>query len=448
MTDFELIKEETAEIRKPKISFFEYLSIFILLIYAGHSNKLVLIDNIFDTPIAAFVPIILAGILVIRWKVIFDKQFFIVIFGFLIYFIALSAKYGEVQPTFFLNYLFQFIIAYSVIRALSFSFFKIYIDIVYVLAIIAIFLWILQTVLGGDTLYGYFRSIPSLTQFSNVSGGGLNAFIYSVQPSSTSLIYGNFLPRNCGFAWEPGGFAVFLCLSLFSNLFLNTSEVKINKHFWVPSLALITTQSTTGYLIFMVIIFFFFYRKYRKLVLMLSPVIIAALIALFSLPFMTDKIVKLADETNEIESIVVRTIGWKGEPYTPQRFSSFMIAWEDFRRNPVLGLGGHMEESWTVKMGAVISPVTGLGYLLAQFGLVGFLFFIILSIQTSFYFSNYFDYRVRLLFFIIILFTSVSYSIILYPLLMCFWMYKTFSPSKKNLKVVEDLELDGELLNT
>lgn len=443
MTHFESKKEDTTGSYTPRISFFEYLCIFVLIIYAGHSNKFVLISSIFETPIATLMPVLLSAVLVIKWRVTFDKQFFIVIAGFIIYFIALSAKYSEVQPTFFLTYFFQFFIAFTIIRALAFGLFKIYEDIIYLLAIIAILFWIIQVILGGDTLFGYFRSIPSIAVISNVSGGGLNAFIYSVQPTSTSLIYSSFLPRNCGFAWEPGGFAVFLCLAIFSSLFLKSGEVKISKRFWIFSFALISTQSTTGYLMYMVIIFFYFFRKYRKLVLILSPIILAVVIALFSLPFMTNKIVKLVNETNEIEAIVVRTIGWKGEPYTPQRFSSFMIAWKDFQRNPVLGLGGHMEESWTVKMGAVISPVTGLGYLLAQFGLVGFLFFIFLSIESSFFFSNYLDFHVKLLFFILILFTSISYSIILYPLLMCFWMFRTFSPLKKNIKTVEDVVLNG-----
>ncbi len=76
----------------------------------------------------------------------------------------------------------------------------------------------------------------------------------------------------------------------------------------------------------------------------------------------------------------------------PQRFTSFLISFRDFYNNPILGNAGIPGESWYEKIGANISPISGLGNLLANFGIVGFLFFIIMSLKSSFLFSRYFNY--------------------------------------------------------
>jgi hypothetical protein len=430
----------------PKVSLYEYLYVLILVIFAGHANKLVLANSIDDTPVALIFLVVLSGILALRWKITIDRQFLFFTLGFFAYFIAISVKYGEIQPKFFLTWFFQFFIVYAAVRSLKFNLFKIYELIIFYLAIIGLFLWVVQSLMGGDNLYGILRNITPVRINSNVSGDGLNFFIYSVQPTYNSLIYSNFLPRNCGFAWEPGGFSVFLSLAIFCNMFINKTKAKVTKRFWVFAIALISTQSTTGYLLLMVILLYYFYSKESKIVFYLFPVILAAVVSIFSLPFMTNKIVRLINETNEIDAMVVRSIGKKGEAFNPQRFSSLMITMIDFRNNPVFGLGGHVEDGWTAKIGARISPITGLGNLLAQFGLVGCLFFFISALRSSFYFSNYLDLKIKFLFFFLILFISISYTLIFFPLVMCFWMFRLFVPNEIKQKEIpkEELALASE----
>jgi hypothetical protein len=135
---------------------------------------------------------------------------------------------------------------------------------------------------------------------------------------------------------------------------------------------------------------------------------------------MSDKIVSLIREAEMIEVMVEGSIG-REIPITPQRFSSFMIAIRDFLANPVLGLGGVAEASWTSKIGAKVSTITGLGNLLAQHGLVGLTFFIVSSYKTSRFYSRTFNFKGTILFLIILL-----------PLLMIFWMFKIFTPNGIN----------------
>ena len=412
-----------------KISFFEYLYVFVLIIYAGQANKFVLTSSITETPVAVLIPVLLSGILAIRWNIIFNRQFYLLLFGYLIYFILISIKYKEIHPAVLLHYYFLFFVVYTTVMALKFDLFKIYEHLLYILAIIGLLMWVIQIILGGDVLYSFFRNMSSIYSFSGVSRDGVSAILYSVQPSSESMLYGYLVPRNCGFAWEPGGFAVYLCLAIFINLFFSKSDSIGKRRILILVLALLSTQSTTGYVIFILIIFYHYLNMNIKMVLLLLPVMIIGIIFLFSLRFMNNKLEELVNETHEIEYMVKQTIG-RETGYAPQRFSSFLIDMRDFYNNPILGLGGHDEDSWTYKIGANIHPISGIGYIFAQFGLVGFLFFMIISYKSSLFFSEYFNFKGRFLLFFIIMLISISYGIILYSLIMSFWMFSFFNSQK------------------
>lgn len=430
-----------------RVSFFDYFYIFTLIIYTAHANKYVVSTSILDNPIWYSFLILLGGILALKWRIVFNKQFYILIFGYLIYFVAISIKFHEFRPTFFLNNAFLFFISYSTVKALKINFFRIYEVVMTYLAAIGLAIWGIQIILGGDNLFTLLGSIPSIEEFSNVSGHGLNIILYSVQPTTMSLQFDFLPPRNCGFAWEPGGFAVMLAVAIFFNLFFFKETKNSNTRFWILLAALGSTQSTTGYAILLVILLFYFYNKQKKLIIVLWPLLLIALLAVFSLPFMSEKILGLIDETENVDAMVEWSIG-REEAINPQRFASFVIAFRDFLDNPVLGLGGVNEARWTYKIGANVSTITGIGNLLAQYGMVGFLFFIISSFKTSSYYSTHFMFAGKILFFIIVVFISISYGIILLPLIMSFWLFGYFTPGGISADQVKmrDLEIRTELL--
>ena len=430
-----------------RVSFFEYFYIFTLIIYTAHANIYVVSTSILDNPVWYSLLILLGGILALRWRIVFNKQFYVLLFGYLIYFVAISIKFHEFRPTFFLNNAFLFFIAYSTVKALRINLFRLYEIVMTYLAVAGLLFWFIQIALGGDNLFSILGGIPSIEKFSNVSGDGLNIILYSVQPTTMSLQFDFLPPRNCGFAWEPGGFAVMLAIAIFFNLFFFKSSKNSTSRFWILLIALGSSQSTTGYAILLVILLFYFYNKQKKLIIALWPLLIVALLAVFSLPFMSDKILGLIDETENVDAMVEWSIG-REESINPQRFASFIIAFRDFIDNPILGLGGVNEARWTYKIGANVSTITGIGNLLAQYGIIGFLFFIISSFNTSGFYSRYFMFAGKILFFIIIVFISISYGIILLPLMMSFWLFGYFSPggiSADHVKM-RDLEIRSEQL--
>lgn len=413
-----------------RLTFFEYLYVLVLIFYAGAANTFVRTASLKENTVGFFIPIILSIILAIRWKVLFNNRFYYLILGLGMYFLAISIKYHQIHVTIFLDYFVLFFIVYVVVKALKFNLFKIYEYLLFHLAIIGLIMWVIQFILGGDSLFNLFSKISGIKLFSYVSGAGLNAIIYSVQPFDYNLMnnFDSIIPRNCGYAWEPGAFAVYLCLAIFINLFISKSDNISKIRFWILLSALVTTQSTTGFAMFMVIMIFYYLNKNLNIILLALPVVITGMVFIFSLSFMGNKIVDLGNESNEMDMIVESSIinneeEEEEEGINPQRFVSFMIAFEDFRNNPILGIGGNQEESWTSKMGANISVISGIGSILAQTGIIGFLFFSILSIKSSFFLSEYFNYKGKFLLFIMIIFISISYSIILLPLIACFWMF-------------------------
>ena len=409
----------------PKVGLFEYFVVLVLIFYVGFANELFLFHTFKDKPLTFFVPVLLSGILVLKHRIIFNRSFFLLIFFYLFYFIGITIKYHKVYPSLLVQYPAIFFTAYVIIKSLKYELFRIYEYLLYILSVIGLFMWVIQVALGGDTLYNILSLIPNVEKFSHVTGGGYNIILYSVQPSYVSVLFSQLPARNCGFAWEPGGFAVYLCLAIFVNLFMMKGEKYKSRHLFVLLLALLTTQSTTGFFIIIIIGVFYYFNTNLKTIFLVLPLIVVGIILVFSLPFMSEKIVSLALDIRDVDATVAAGYGREAS-ITPQRFTSFVIAIKDFYLNPVLGTGGIAGESWTEKIGVNISAISGIGNILAHFGLVGFLFFVIVTIRTSVMLSRHYAYRGSILFFLIIISISVSYYILFIPLIVCFWIFGLF----------------------
>lgn len=412
---------------KQNVGVFEYLFVFMLVMYAGRSIMFFESPELRTNFFGVIFPVIMSAILAFRWRILFIPNFYLLLLFFTAYFVAVSVKYYEVRPTFVITYFFLFFTAYVAVKALKSNVFIIYEKIVYYLAAISLVLWSFQVLAGGDVLYNMIARFSFLEEISFVSGQGLSTVFYVIQSYSTTIINGHTISRNCGFAWEPGSFSSYLSIAIFVNLFISPDKTKGRKRFWVLLLALLSTMSTTGYvLLSLLLVYYLFNQEFKKIILMI-PVMAAVLIAFFSLPFMKDKIVELVKEPRGINNLLYDSYR-RESAVTPQRFSSLIITLIDFKDNPLLGIAAHADEQWTRRAGSNISTVSGIGNLLAQFGLVGFIPFLILTIKSSITFSKYFNYKGRYLLFLMVLGISISYSILFIPLILCFWMFSLFEP--------------------
>lgn len=422
------IAENNTEHESINISFFDYLFVLVMIIYGGLASTFVRSFGP-EKPLALLLPVVLTTILALKHRIVFNRQIYLLLLFYIIYNFALLIKFKTVFPIFFSRLLVNFLITYITIKALKFRFFVIYEQLLFYLTVVALFMWLVQLAMGGDNLLNLFARIPSIDTFSAVTGRGLNVIFYTVQPSYHMISSNSAIARNCGFAWEPGGFATYLSLAIFINLFINKTGKKFNYRFWIFVAGLLSTQSTTGYVIFILIMTFYVFQNNMKIVFLLFPFLIVAIAFLFSLPFMRDKIITYMEEASQVDLIVQESIGQE-MARAPQRFASFLIAFRDFLNNPVLGYGGQIEARWYYRLGSNISPISGIGNLMAQYGLTGFLFFFILLIKSSFFYSRHFSYNGSYLFFLLMLLITVSYSVVLIPVIMSFWMFPFFEKTE------------------
>jgi hypothetical protein len=196
--------------------------------------------------------------------------------------------------------------------------------------------------LKGRFSYVLFRvvswlSIISLVGFILINLIGIKLPFIQIDKFLTSYILYGTLPddgfiRNNGMFWEPGAFAGVLTLCLVLNF-------KYLKHYWVNYryylifiiVALLSTRSTTGYLVgFLILVFY--NTKPQNLTLSLIVLSIIFFIGLFiyeTNDFLQDKVAHQFGQSNEQEI---------GE-FSNTRFGSIIFDFHYFYKHPFIGNG-------------------------------------------------------------------------------------------------------------
>jgi hypothetical protein len=411
-----------------KLSFWDIFSVIFLLLIAGGATVFARSFQTWENPLVFLILLIISIRFIFKYKVRFNRNFNLLIFFFLIYYFLLTFKFEEFHYKFLIIYPLSFFIAYAVIMSLKLKFFIIYEELLKYLCAIALFFWTIQIFIP-EQLTILLKNLTFLEPYNEIIKAQIGVYTVIKEGALES-----FLTRNSGFAWEPGAFSVFINFAIFINLIRNQFKLKKNWGLYLLIIALISTQSTTGYSIFLLIaIFYFINLKMKSGFVLFIPLFIIGVFYLFSLPFMYEKIDQLFNE--KITDVVdTGAQEWNSDKMIgAQRFVSFQIDFVDFLNNPILGYGGHDEDMWTKKSDINIVSISGIGKILARFGLVGTLFFIIVLYKSSVQFSKVFNYKGKLILFFLILQVSISYSLIENPIFLCFWMFFYFQPKLEPL---------------
>lgn len=165
---------------------------------------------------------------------------------------------------------------------------------------------------------------------------GVNICFISMPFIKSAIFYNDifFHPeRNSGCFWEPGAYACYLLFTLV----LFSTELKLlvtvyKKQSIILFLALLSTQSTTGYIAFFVFLGVVLILKIKSIwkyffLLIFIPL---SLLAYNNLSFLSYKMEK------QIES----SLSAKGE-YNSTRFGSFLFDWKYIQKHPIVGNGLH-----------------------------------------------------------------------------------------------------------
>lgn len=257
--------------------------------------------------------------------------------------------------------LIKLIYAYLTIKCLAMDFFACYEKIIYKLAFISIPLFLLQLV-NYDLLFkiiGFFQNnIPFL---ENRNDRFANSIFFTMESHGSIF-------RNSGFAWEPKGFVNFLVIAVIINLV--NHNFKFNKRLIVLLIAVLTTTSTTGYLItFVLIPLFYIVNKRSSKVILFLFAMVPVLILVISLDFGVSKIQKEIDGRDEYKELLVDNR--KFESRSLGRFPSFIVDFNDAVKRPFFGYGYNRDERTQSKYTKLVR-VNGMSDHFATFGFVGF----------------------------------------------------------------------------
>lgn len=179
--------------------------------------------------------------------------------------------------------------------------------------------------------------------------------------------------RNSGFAWEPKAFVNFLIIGIIIRLTQNKLNFK-DKRIIIYSLAVISTLSTTGYLIlFGILPFFILWNKSPDKFFKYFIPVTLIFIYIMQLDFMWDKIKMEWEGRYEYENLLSdsRTFNKRSLGRTP----SMMVDLIDFSKQPILGFG-MQRDLRTQSVYTKLVRVNGLTDWIASFGIIGIILFI------------------------------------------------------------------------
>jgi hypothetical protein len=351
--------------------FFAYLVIvFVLFLTSGTSD----VQNDKNVMVGGFIFFFayhLYTIRMIEYYFLYITAVFIAISG--IYFVINGAYDGVT----YMGFLIKVYLAY-LCREISKEHFSTYfVKIVFVLTCVSFPLFLIQLI-NFDILY-------NINNLFGPTGGN--------EPISSSFIYA-MIPihahRNSGFMWEPGAYAAILAMTLYINIFREREDVFSRKNV-VFIIAILTTQSTMGFLALLIPLVFVLQKAIvenkamRQIAVVLVPTLIALFIVLFTtVDFLAAKIFEQTASVDE-EMAFVEEGNRDGFVVATTRITSVLLDMETIKNYPLLGIGIDMRTTGMSKLvsGSMTVTACGITNLLLRFGFLGLIAYIGLLYQKS-----------------------------------------------------------------
>jgi hypothetical protein len=303
--------------------------------------------------------------------------------------------------------------------------FLLYEKIVVQLSIVALVGWVLMTI--APNAFGSLIDIIKLPKSENSILRG-NILIFSMTDLKiyqAEQIFG--LTRNSGFSWEPGRFATMLLFALYFNMARTKFKFLGNRNFWILMLALLTTQSTTGFTAFGVIILFLLVNTKLKSSFWYLILIIPAVISIYSLPFIGEKIAKLSDQ-NATQQKVATDLKYTTTTYVPQRFDGLVFEYLNIINDPILGYGNEENNSFVKsKISDLLALANGLFKVISRFGIILAALFYFYLYKSSRQLSEFYRIKGAAFYMLLYMLLSVSYDLVTIPFFLAIVMYSAFS---------------------
>ncbi len=405
------------DVFRGKIAVYKYFYMLMMFIWIGRASPYTGF-NMSENPVLMPVYLIIIGYYYLNYCNKTYKPLLMLLSIFAVWTLLIFLKYGNLN-----EYSFQFIY-YLIIVHVAFNIYSkreylyLFEDVLVKLCLLSLVVWILVNVFPSN-IVPFMHSIA----------------VYENRPpmETTSILVGigsSFemgLRRNIGFSWEPGVFSCFVAMGLYVNMVRNRFNIfpfAVNRNFYVLLITLLTTLSTTGYVLIAVLGLFYLMNKSVKG--RIIPLIIAAIFIpiVDGFSFMTDKIVGTMDLDANINAI--NYYAQEGMAIiTPQRFAGFYFEWLNFIHDFWLGYGNYKQSyaSSVLFDGIVYLDMSnGIVRIFAKYGIFVGIFFYYWMLKSSVFLSKSFHYKGKYLFALLFLTMSFSYDFWENNLLMFFYL--------------------------
>lgn len=413
--------------KKYKIFSYEYILVFLVIIVSARAIPF------FSKTLWGLFIVFIVSFFFDKNRFKFSKKSIKVFLVLTLFVITYLIKYRlEFDPIFTVKYFLLVATARSIINILGFRLLNIYQVIIIKLVKISLVFYLLQILFKGLVINTIVTISHILFNTKNLIGGTKlygSILIYTVNTG-----YDTILPRNAGFAWEPGPFSMFIVLAILFTF--STNNFKINKNIIILIIGLITTQSTTGFITFFIVLAIYAFQKNKSLIFIYLPIFLSVSIFLYtSLPFLQEKITNqiVYSQTDMEKTLLNYRIGISSSAdrnISIGRFSGFMLNLLDFYKNPFIGFGGHYENTIAYKYNADIHSTTGLGNWLAQFGLIGMILMLYSLTKSLSLIGDYFNIRGKPFLILIFLSFFFGFNILDSVLFMSFILFYPFYNNK------------------
>jgi hypothetical protein len=288
---------------------------------------------VFNNRVSLFTVFILATVLFFYRKIKFDTTFVYFLVGLMVVFILQIFRFDFFPAFTYAGVYIRILIAYFILKSVV-DFPDKFVKTMYYISIVSFIFFIPVLLIPGfgDML------ISNFVLYARVEDGVMARFnimgLFTIVPGHEF--------RNAGPFWEMGAFAGYLILALVIN-YLKSPELK-NKTNIVLMIAILTTQSSTGYITFLIFLAFIFNKEVKNIFLkgMLSLLMLfVGYFAYTNLDFLGEKI-----ETQYEEALaLVNTENLEGE--STDRFASILKDWRDFDGHELIGRGFHDSTRFT-----------------------------------------------------------------------------------------------------
>lgn len=306
-------------------------------------------------------------------------------------------------------YLYAIVIcAFTIYRCFKDDFFDRFINVSLKLSLVALVGWAL-VLINHDAIYQIAMNVGQ-------PGYGISHSLYIFSIPET--LNGGIVWRNCGYCWEPGRYACFLCIAIFFFIY-KYGLLWRDKRFLVLLIALISTQSTTGYILFFVILALIQLKGLKFNPFYMIPIVVLFYFVL-SLPFMQQKIIELSD-VSDTETSVYNYMTYQNddEYIVPQRFQAMLFQLENFRNMHFLTGDGIQTNFYLNRvMGIRVNLAEGILGILIRYGLIIGLFMYTLLYKSSILISQKLSGSKSIAFLLVFIVANFSYYLWEDPMIM------------------------------